>query len=238
MPLPIWIADALRSDIIIIEQSWWRCVEAQHKISTLKLVDSLQEHEILEDILEESKPPVPPECQNLHYLYMTPFRYGNYPNGSRFRKAGISAGVYYVSETAKTAIIETAYNLSLFYKHSPYTPFPGNPIEHSAFNVPIKTASAIDLTKSSFNRAKKLWKNKKDYNACQELESMARKSGVELIIYQSVRNPDFAKNAALLTCSGFARNGPNKYQSWRMLFNKSGVHFICERPAQKFSLQF
>ena len=45
-------------------------------VSTLKLVDTLAEQALLEDILEESKPPVPPECRHLHYLLSTPFRYG------------------------------------------------------------------------------------------------------------------------------------------------------------------
>ena len=51
-------------------------VEAQHVVSTLKVVDTLAEQERLEQLLEESKPPVPPECRRLHYLLCTPFRYG------------------------------------------------------------------------------------------------------------------------------------------------------------------
>ena len=54
----------------------WRVVEAQHVVSTLKLVDTLAEQALLEDLLEETKPPVPPECRHLHYLLATPFRYG------------------------------------------------------------------------------------------------------------------------------------------------------------------
>jgi hypothetical protein len=36
----------------------WRLVEAQHHVSTLKLVDSFDEQERLEDLMEASKPPV------------------------------------------------------------------------------------------------------------------------------------------------------------------------------------
>ena len=113
MALPIWIPDALRSEQKSITKTYWRCVEAQHVVSTLQLVATLEEQHLLEDILEETKPPVPPECEGLHYLYMTPFRYGLYPNGSRFRKAGRTPGVYYVSEEPRTAIIETAFHLLL-----------------------------------------------------------------------------------------------------------------------------
>ncbi|MEQ8514082.1 MAG: RES family NAD+ phosphorylase, partial [Chromatocurvus sp.] len=84
-------------------------------MSTLRLVDTLDEQSLLEDILEETKPPVPTECIGLHYLYMTPFRYGSYPDGSRFRRAGKTPGVYYASESPRTAIIETAFHRLLFF---------------------------------------------------------------------------------------------------------------------------
>ncbi|PHQ98025.1 MAG: hypothetical protein COB40_01880 [Marinosulfonomonas sp.] len=64
----------------------WRIVEGQHLMSTMALVDSLQEQRLLEDILERSKPAVPTECQHLHYLMAAPFRFGLYPVDSQFRR--------------------------------------------------------------------------------------------------------------------------------------------------------
>jgi hypothetical protein len=85
-------------------------VEAQHQISTLKIVDTLEEQALLETLLEESKPVLPPECKGLDYLLATPFRYGAiYPHGSRFRRAGRTLGVYYASEAVETAISEMAF---------------------------------------------------------------------------------------------------------------------------------
>ena len=53
----------------------------------MKIVDTLAEQARLEELLEHSKPAVPPECRHLHYLLFTPFRYGApYPRGSRFRR--------------------------------------------------------------------------------------------------------------------------------------------------------
>ena len=55
-------------------------VEGQYRISTLKLVDTLSDQERLEQLLDQTKPPVPPECRGLDYLLATPFRYGSpYP---------------------------------------------------------------------------------------------------------------------------------------------------------------
>ena len=46
----------------------WRAVEAQHVVSTMALVDTLDEQHVLERLLEASKPPVPAARRRLHYL--------------------------------------------------------------------------------------------------------------------------------------------------------------------------
>ena len=236
MALPIWIPDALRSEQKAESKVYWRCVEAQHVVSTLQLVDTLDEQALLEDILEATKPPVPPECEGLHYLYMTPFRYELYPNGSRFRRAGPTPGVYYVSEEPRTAIIETAFHLLLFYADSPRTPFPDQPSEHTAFDVPVKTSAAIDLTAKPFSDASAIWMHQSNYAPCQQLEEAARANDIELIRYASVRDPDHKPNAAILTCTAFAATEPTENQTWRLWFNKASVHAICEFRGEKFSI--
>ena len=65
----------------------WRLVEAQHRVSTMKLVDSPHEQETLEELLDATKPPVPDECSHLHWLLFTPFRY-DARTDSRFRREG------------------------------------------------------------------------------------------------------------------------------------------------------
>ena len=110
MPSPISTPGALRSERVALEGKVWRLVEAQHRVSTLKLVDDLAEQALLEEIIEESKPPVPPECRHLDYLLATPFRYGAaYPRGSRFRRAGRTLGVFYAAEAPRTAVAEMAF---------------------------------------------------------------------------------------------------------------------------------
>ncbi|MGF1463145.1 MAG: RES family NAD+ phosphorylase [Maricaulaceae bacterium] len=236
MVLPIWTPDALQSEPSAFERILWRCVEAQHIVATAALVDTLGEQRLLEDILEETKPPVPPECAPLHDLYMTPFRYGCYPNGSRFRRAGPTPGVFYASEAPTTAIIETAFHLLLFYADSPDTPFPAQPTEQTAFDVPVKTQAAINLTAPPFDAAGALWMHTTDYAACQALETAAREQAVEIIRYASVRDPDHNANAAVLTCQAFAARAPTSSQSWRLWFNKAGVHALWALPNQTLSL--
>lgn len=71
------------------EATLWRAVEAQHVVATRALLDSLAEQELLESVLEASKPPVPAPCAGLDYLTHTPFRYPPPSHGSRFRGSRI-----------------------------------------------------------------------------------------------------------------------------------------------------
>ena len=113
-----------------------------------KLVDTLDEQQQLEALIEDTKPPVPPECRHLHYLLSTPFRYGPaYPTGSRFRRAGISEGVFYAAEAPETAVAGMTFHRLLFFAESPDTPWPTNPAEYTAFAAEYRSKKAIDLTR-------------------------------------------------------------------------------------------
>ena len=95
MSSPISTRAELLSNSRAATGTCWRVVEAQNQISTAKLTDSADEQHVLELLIEEAKPPVPPECQHLNFLLFTPFRYGApYPRGSRFMRTGFTTGVY------------------------------------------------------------------------------------------------------------------------------------------------
>ena len=119
----------------------------------MKIVDTLAEQSLLETVLERTKPPVPSECRDLHYLLATPFRDGApYPSGSRFRRAGFTPGVFYGSSTPATAVAEVAFHRLLFFADSPETPWPGIAGEHTVFSVRFRTAAGLDLTRPPFER--------------------------------------------------------------------------------------
>jgi len=209
----------------------WRLVEAQHHVSTLKLVDSIAEQGLLEDLIEATKPPLPPECRDLHYLLSTPFRYGAvYPTGSRFRRAGMSEGVFYASETPQTAVAETAFYRLLFFAESPNTPWPVNPAEYTAFSANYVTKKAIDLTKGKYGAERAKWIHLADYSHCQALADSARATKIEVIRYVSVRDPGHRMNLALLTCRAFARPKPIDQQTWHIRLSDAGAQAICESP--------
>ena len=226
-----WTPAALSSEARALSGTCWRLVEAQHHVSTLKLVDSVDEQRVLEDLIERTKPAVPPECRGLHYLLATPFRYGAvYPTGSRFRRAGHSEGVFYASETPVTAAAEIAFYRLLFFAESPDTPWPANPAEYTAFSVRYASKRAIDLTKGKLAARKARWMHPSDYGHCQVLADAARATKVEIIRYASVRDPQHGINLALLTCTAFARPRPIAQQTWRIRLCDAGVQAICEAP--------
>jgi len=226
-----WTLDALSSESRPVTGRCWRLVEAQHHVSTLKLTDNQAEQERLETLLEDTKPPIPAECAHLRYLLFTPFRYGApYPRGSRFRRAGFTPGVFYGSEVARTAAIDVAFNRLLFFAESPATPWPANPGEYTAFAAAVRSERAIDLTAPPLASDRSAWTHVTDYAACQDLADASREAGVEIIRYESVRDPDHRRNVALLTCRAFEKPRPARRQTWRIRLSPSGVQAICEFP--------
>ena len=234
MSSPTWTPAALSSEAHRLAGRAWRLVEAQHRVSTLKLVDDLDEQAVLEALIEETKPLVPAECRGLGYLLATPFRYAAaYPRGSRFRRAGRTAGVFYASETAATAVAEMAFWRLLFFVESPTTPWPADAAEYTAFAALFDTARAIDLARPPLDADTSAWEHPTDYAACQALADAARTADVEVIRYRSVRDPDRGGNLALLTCRAFAAPEPVERQTWRIRLGRTGVQAICEFPAAR-----
>ena len=234
MSSPIWTAAALSSEAVELDAKCWRLVEAQHRVSTLKLADTLDEQALLEDLVEETKPAIPAECRHLDYLLATPFRYGSiYPQGSRFRRAGKSKGVYYASETVLTAVAEMAFYRLLFFAESPLTPWPKDAAEYTAFSALIRTDRSIDLTEPPLSRDSALWTHPSNYKSCQTLADSARDAGLEAIRYRSVRDPAGRANVAVLACRAFTKSRPADRQTWRIRLSPSEVQALCDFPNQR-----
>jgi len=230
-----WTPAALSAEAAALSGTAWRLVEAQHHVSTLKLVDTLEEQALLERLIEASKPPVPPECRHLHYLLATPFRYGTpYPHGSRFRRAGLTEGVFYAAETVATAVAETAFHRLLFFAESPATRWPANPAEYTAFSVSFATGRAIDLTRPPLDRDTAAWTDPVDYAACQGLAEGARTAAIDALRYASVRDRE-GIGLALLACRVFTAPEPTALQTWRIHLAETGVSAISEAPRSGLS---
>ncbi len=231
MSSPIWTPAALHSELEALETRAWRLVEAQHRVSTLKLTDNLDEQATLESILDETKPILPGNCAHLDYLLATPFRYRPYPAGSRFRRAGFTPGVWYGAEHPETAASEMVFYRFLFYAESPETPFPDDAADYTAFAAEIATNASIDLTKGKLSLDAQTWSHLTDYEHCQSLAESTREAGGQVIRYMSVRDPSHRANLAVLDCSAFCSSAPVDRQTWRIRISRRGAQAIREYPA-------
>ncbi|MGD9597594.1 MAG: RES family NAD+ phosphorylase [Steroidobacteraceae bacterium] len=222
MPSTTWTPPALASSTRRYQRVLWRVVEAQHTASTMRLADSLAEQALLEGILEASKPALPPGAEQLHYLLATPFRYRPRA-GSRFR-APFEAGVWYGAENLRTSLAEKSYWRLRFLLDSPGTP-DLKPVPHTAFNVVVR-GSAVDLTAPPFVKERALWTHRTDYGATQALAAAARAAQIELIRYESVRDPDHAACVAALTIAVFGRAKPKGAHAWFIAASRARVRCV------------
>lgn len=225
-----WTPGALKSDARPVSETCWRVIEAQHLVSTMKLTDTLEDQQILENLIEETKPPIPEECRHLDFLLFTPFRYSAAnPRGSRFRRPFAARGVFYAAQHPETAIAETVFYRTLFYAESPGTPWPANPGEFTAFAVGFSSPVSIDIATGPLSSDVGLY-HLSDYGISQQFSEDVRAAGLEVITYRSVRDAARRNNFALLTCSVFTDVAPTNRRSWKIHLDANGARAICETP--------
>ena len=201
----------------------WRVVEAQHISSSRDLVDSREEHDLLEELLEESKPKIAPDK---HYLIFTPFRYPPLQYGSRFGRQ-YEPSLWYGSMDRQTAFSEAAYyRLKFFDDTSANLGFSEIPM--TVFNAYLKSNNGIDLTDHPFTNHQDKISSKNSYEYSQVLGTDMRQSGIEVFIFASARTQSIGKNIATFTPNAFA-NKNNQYvsniQNWQCLANKNNIEF-------------
>ena len=203
-------------------RAWiWRIVEAQHIASTMKIVDTAAEQDILETLLEASKPPLPDDAASLNYLLATPFRYDPVRLGSRFRSVS-DPGVFYGAESVRTACAELGYVRWKFLKDAEDLD-KLDPVTHTAFRADVHS-SAVDLRDPPFNRDAASWTHLTDYTATQSFARIAREAGIGAIVYQSVRDPQSSWCAAVLTPMAFASKKPHhSTQTWWLAVHQDEV---------------
>jgi hypothetical protein len=202
----------------------WRAVEAQHVVATRALVDSLAEQEILESVLEESKPPVPAAGAGFDYLLYTPFRYPPPLRGSRFRSYD-DPGVWYGAEAVRTSCAELGYWRWRFVRDSHgLTRLDGVP--HTVFQA-VSHGKSLDLRRKPFLRDQRVWSNPEDYGGCQALARTAREAETQIIRYASVRDPEHGGCGAVLDFRAFSgTGGVRQRQSWFLTVDRQRASWV------------
>lgn len=227
----MWTPTALASELGSYRGRVWRVVEAQHRISTNRLADSLEDQARLEALAEAAKPDLPKAAQGLHYLLASPFRYGH-AAASRFRRANERPGIFYASEAEGTAIAETAYWRLRFYLRSPGFVPPSATTEHTSFTVEVAAERAIDLTRAPFDSDVARWIDPIDYAACQDLGAAAREAGVEVIRTRSVRDQQQGCNVVVLAPQALASAAPTIRRTWHLRYEGGRLTALAAFPSR------
>lgn len=213
----------------------WRGVEAQHVVSTMRLVDTPAEQHELEVLLERSKPahPAPGPAPGTHYLLSTPFRYRP-GQGSRFRRAG-TLGIWYGAEDLETACAEVAWWRHRFLLDSEAFAQAELLTEHTFFQARID-GTAIDLTSPPWLSARAAWTHGSDYRNTQAVADAARERKVQWICFESARAPGHRCAAVLaLAALGMPAQG-NCAQTWHCKTTRASVMLV--RGSQRLAWSF
>lgn len=212
----------------------WRGVEAQHQVATMRLVDDLHEQELLEQLLEASKPPLPPQASGMHYLLATPFRYAS-PWPSRFREPD-QPGAWYGADEPETVAAELAYWRWRFFMDSDGLR-DGQLLTELTFFQARFAGRELDLTTAPWNRRRAQWRDPDDYAACHRLAARTRlaQPTIAAIRYESARRLR-GLCQAVFDPGALSLPAPQRQQTWACKITARLVLFSHERDRLEFRM--
>ena len=217
-----WNTGWLETGVVRMTMPAWRGVEAQHVVSTMRLVDTAEEQDVLELLLEGSKPPLPPMKEPKHYLLSTPFRYRP-QHQSRFRRAG-TLGVWYGAEELYAACAEVAYWRHRFILDSVALVRTELLTEHTFFQAEVK-GKAVDLMSPPWVDARPAWIHGSDYAQTHAVGEAAKDAGIQWICYESVRAPG-KRCAAVLYVEALEMLEGTSQQTWHCKATREAVTMV------------
>lgn len=208
----IWTRCAGSSEIRELRLDPWRAVEAQHQLSTRKLVSRADEQMVLEELIDSAKPP-DLTAGRRHYLLSTPFRYPPLRHGTRFGTR-LERGIWYGSETRDTAFAEVAYYRFVF-REGTLADLGVISTPLTVFRTKARSARGVDLAAPPFDAYRRTIASPVSYDASQALGRAMREAGVELFRYPSARDPGGGTNVGAFTPEVFGRAKPRDLETWQ-----------------------
>ena len=208
-----WVACLEHAPLEPLGGSVLRLVESQEQIATVRLVGSLAEQAVLEDLLEASKPRTPRPAADLHYLLATPFRYPPLRYGSRFGRR-TEPSLFYASRELSAVLAESAYYRFVFWSGMETSPPAPLTTQHSLFGTKIATGRGLRLQHPPFDEHRSVLAHRSEYVETQALGTLMREAGVEAFEFASARDPAGGTNVALFTAAALATREPEFVQPW------------------------
>jgi hypothetical protein len=219
----IWTRCAGDSELRSLQLLPWRAVEAQHLVSTRKLVDTAAEQELLEELIESAKPPDVTDGR-VHYLLSTPFRYPPLRHGSRFGGRH-ERGIWYGAMSLRTLFAEVAYYRLVFIEGS-RADLGTLSTQLTAFTARVSTTRGIDLVAPPFASHRATIGSPTDYGPTQELGTAMREAGVEAFTYPSARDTHDGVNVGILAPAAFSQRRPRTLETWHCTATSERVEVV------------
>lgn len=207
-----------------------RLVESQEQVATSRLVATLAEQELLEAMLESSKPPVPAAARRLDYLLATPFRYPPLRYGSRFGGRH-EPSLFYGARTVTTVLAESAYYRLVFWQGMNAPPPAPLRTQHTLFGARLRARRGYSLQLPPFDAYRAELASRDDYRSTQQLGRALRGAGADAIEYISARDADAGLNVALFTPKAFAQPRPTFKEEWLCETRPEAVSFYARGDA-------
>jgi len=226
--------------ITSLSMKLYRMVENQEEVATTLITSNSEEQNILEELLEQSKPVQSPELEKRHYLIKTPFRYPPLNYGSRFGTI-FSPSLFYGATDKKTVLTEVAYYRFRFLadvENSEELTKYNLQSSHSVFYVNAHSERAVQLTKSPFKEFKQQISAANSFKTSQALAKAMRGDGIELFNFYSARNP-VGINGAVFTHTAIKSNKPKEIENWQCLTQSNRVvfHNVDNKQIEEFSFE-
>ncbi|WP_144393939.1 RES family NAD+ phosphorylase [Pleionea sediminis] len=222
----LWQAVKGSHSIVPLTMKLYRVVESQEQVATTLITETKDEQNILEQLIEESKPKQDKELSDRHYLIKTPFRYPPLKYGSRFGSVW-EPSLFYGSQTVECALAEVAYyrfrflcdmeNSESLTKHNIQS-------YHSSFYVNTQSDFGIQLHKQPFSDYRTELRSVLSYTVTQQIGSDMRDSGVLLFSFESARQ-EGGINGAAFHHSVIRSRSPMKLESWQCLTQQKRIVF-------------
>lgn len=197
-------------------------------MATGRLVASLERQAVLEELLDASKPPVPPAARGLPYLLATPFRYPPLPHGSRFGTR-FEPGIFYASRALRPLLAEAAYYRFVFWQGMRRPPAQRLLTQHTLFRCGYRTPCGLRLQDPVFDPCRAALRDPAHYAATQEYGRRLRSAGVAAIEYESARDPAGGINVALFEPGALAPDPRLRREEWLCETGPSQVGFRARR---------
>ena len=233
MSKSLWDPAWIQEHVLTLTTRSFRMVETQHIAATMRLVDSADEQDLLEQMLESNKPPLPAQALGIHYLLAAPFRYVP-QTGSRFRGVN-TPGIWYGADDRFCACAEIAYWRQRFLLDSVGLVKQQLSTKHSMYEA-VVNGRAIDLQSSPWNQAQIHWQHPSDYTETQKLGQLVRDSGhVAWVRYGSVQAPGHTCAAVFDPVALSMHSADLQFEQWHCHTTSDKVIFSNGRERFDFS---